>query len=442
MTLRLHLKSSIARWLLISFAGLCGGLLASSALMRFAVNAVADASLDMPREVIEGAAAYFPNSPELHARLAAKLVEAQVDEAQHHEQVAALAQQHARAAVQLAPYRYDNYVLLAVANEMLGDLTGAETALRQALALAPSRASVRWRLSNLLLRAEKSSEAAAELQKVVRADASYLPEALSLLWQINPSQLEALRGLAGNELKSKLVLADFLVQQEQYEAAAETYTGLNAEELSKLPELLAVGGVPSPGVILDRLLAAGRVPLAAKLWQKLNGSVENWGVGVIWNGGFELPLKTGLTQFDWNLQSNPRVRVGLAEEQGHNGRYSLKLAYVGKETTRLDSEIQQRLLVAPGKKYQVECFVKTDKLVSPDGPQLAILRADDKTLLAASSIVANGTQNWQPLKFEFATPTGVEAVWLVIKQTPQFSYTEPTKGAVWFDDFRVTEQSH
>jgi tetratricopeptide (TPR) repeat protein len=440
MVLRLHLQSSLARWFLIFFVGLCGGLLASTALMRFAVHAVADARLDVPREVVEGAAGYFPNAPELHARLAAKLVEANVDELQNHEQVAALAHQHAREAVRLAPYQYDNYVLLAVANEMLGDLAGAETALHQALSLAPHRASVRWRLGNLFLRAGKSAEAAAEFQKVVGADSTYLPEALSLLWQVNPGQVEALRQLAGNALKSKLVLADFLVQQEQYEEAADVYTGLDAAALAKVPALLTEGGVPSPGVILDKLLAAGRVPLAAQLWQKLYDREGKWGVGVIWNQGFEMPLQPGRTQFDWNLQSTERVRVGLAEEQGHSGRYALKLVYLGKETTRLDTEIQQRLLVAPEKKYQVECFVKTDKLVSPDGPQVAVLRADDKTVIAASPVVANGTQDWQALKFEFVAPAKAEAVWLVIKQTPQFSYTEPTKGAVWFDDFRVTEK--
>lgn len=441
MVLRLQLKTSVARWFLIFFIGLCGGLLTSMTLMRFAVNALADANLNVPREVVEGGVGYFPNAPELHSRLAAKLVEANVDEVRNHEQVTALAHQHAREAVRLAPYRYDNYVLLGVANEMSGDLDGAEAALRTALSLAPNRASVRWRLGNLLLRVGKSSEAATELRKVVAADASYLSEALSLLWQVNPGQPAALRQLAGNELKSKLVLADFLVQQEQFEAAAEVYTGLDAQALAQVPELMAAGGVPNPGVILDKLIAAGRTPLAAKLWQKLYDRDGKWGPGLIWNGGFELPLKTGLTQFDWNLQSNQRVRIGLAEEQGHTGRYALKLGYGGKETTRLDTEIRQLVLVAPGKKYQVECFVKTDQLISPDGPQVAILRADDKTPLAASPIVANGTQDWQPLKLEFAVPTKVEAVWLVVKQTPQFSYTEPTKGAVWFDDFRVVERS-
>lgn len=440
MVLRLHLKSSVSRWFLIFAVGLGGGLLASLALMRFAVSAIADASLDVPREVIEGAVAYFPNAPELHARLAANLVEAKVDEFQHHEQIATLAHQHAREAVRLAPYRYDNHVLLAVANEMLGDLAGAASALQQALALAPNRASVRWRYGNLLLREGKSAEAAAALQQVVRTDSSYLPEALSLLWQVNPGQVEALRQLAGNELKAKLVLADFLVQQEQYEAAADVYQGLDATALTKIPELVAAGGVPSPKAILDKLLAAGRVPLAAKLWQQFNDREVGWGVGVIWNGGFESPLKDGFTQFDWNLQSNQRVRVGVAEGQGHSGRYGLKLAYLGKETTRLDNEILQHVLVAPGKKYQVECFVKTDKLVSPDGPHVALLRTEDKSVIANSPLVANGTQDWQPLKFEFTAPPKTEAVWLAIKQTPQFSYTEPTKGTVWFDDFRVTEK--
>ena len=449
MLVRLRFEKSIARLLLVFCVGLSGGLLASLALLHFTASVLADPGLGVPREVLEGAAGYFPNDPNLHARLAANLVEAKVEENQQHDQVAARAFGYASRATRLAPYRYDNYVLLAVAAEMRGDVPSAEAALRRAMSLAPVRSSVRWRLGNLLLRQGNLTEAVAELRAVVAADNTYLPESLSLLWQAANDETNAernrrndlLQQVTGVSVKNQLVLAQFLVGQEQYESAAQIYDGLDAKSLRELQEQPPAGAVPRPGETLDKLLAAGRTTLAARLWQKLLDQNGHWGTGQVWNGGFETLAPAGLTQFDWSLSNTSRTHVEVTTENPHTGRRALKLTYLDKETTRLETEIRQLLVVQPGKKYKVECYVKTIGLVTPDGPQMAVVQAVDHNVLVVTAPVTSGTRDWQPLQAVFTAPANVESVLLTIRQTPKFSYTEPTRGAVWFDDFRLIEQS-
>jgi len=55
-------------------------------------------------------------------------------------------------------------------------------------------------------------------------------------------------------------------------------------------------------------------------------------------------------------------------------------------------------------------------------------------------VIEAGSYDWRPLSMDFVAPANAHAVIVTIKQTPQFSYVEPTSGSVWFDDFVLTEQ--
>jgi hypothetical protein len=41
------------------------------------------------------------------------------------------------------------------------------------------------------------------------------------------------------------------------------------------------------------------------------------------------------------------------------------------------------------------------------------------------------------LSLSFTVPDEVRAVYVVVKQTPQFKYSEPSSGTVWFDDLAL-----
>jgi hypothetical protein len=109
----------------------------------------------------------------------------------------------------------------------------------------------------------------------------------------------------------------------------------------------------------------------------------------------------------------------------------------------LDGEVTQVVLLRPGARYRLEAFVKTDALESPEGPRL-VATNDTNEWIAASDAVGSGTSDWQKLALEFQSPqAGAQtiAVTVSIKRKPKNPiYDEPTRGRVWIDDVRLTEQ--
>ena len=61
--------------------------------------------------------------------------------------------------------------------------------------------------------------------------------------------------------------------------------------------------------------------------------------------------------------------------------------------------------------------------------------------IAASKPVAPGSSEWQQLTVDFVVPqTESPGILVSIKRKPKFSYDEPTRGTVWFDDFIIKQQ--
>ncbi len=65
---------------------------------------------------------------------------------------------------------------------------------------------------------------------------------------------------------------------------------------------------------------------------------------------------------------------------------------------------------------------------------------DSTTPIAASAAIEAGSYDWRLLTMDFVAPSNAHALVIAVKQTPQFSYVDPTSGTVWFDDFVLTER--
>src|SRR6185369_4170740 len=100
--------------------------------------------------------------------------------------------------------------------------------------------------------------------------------------------------------------------------------------------------------------------------------------------------------------------------------------------------IRQLIPLRPGSKYRLTFYVKTENLVTPDGPQIVVVGRPNETVIAATPTLDAGTYDWRQMILNFVAPGGVTAVSVSVKQTPQFSYVDPTTGTVWLDDFVLT----
>jgi hypothetical protein len=208
--------------------------------------------------------------------------------------------------------------------------------------------------------------------------------------------------------------------------------GIDRQSIIDLPE-----GGPNVSRLLDSLISADQLYLASRLWRDISGAGDK---PQIWNGSFETPIRDNYAQFDWNLRNSKYARIGITGANARTGERSLKISYQGIDTTALKSEIQQLVMVQPGVRYTLTCYVKAEKLVTPGGPQIVVTTRDFTTTIAASAPMNAGTYDWRLLTIDFVAPSDARAIKIAIKQTPQFSYVDPTLGTVWFDDFILTEK--
>jgi tetratricopeptide (TPR) repeat protein len=395
---------------------------------RFIISVITDPEARAETSIIEGAANYFPKSSWTQARMASRLIEAGVDVSEDHERAAERAVGYAARAVALAPNNYEFRTLLAAAEELKGDLAAAETELRAGLKLAPGLANIHWRLGNLLLREDKLDQAIAEFRSANESDNELLVPSLNLLWQASDGKVDALTAAVGASSKAQLTLARFLVLQEQFEPAVKIANNIDRRAPLDLTE---------SGKLIDSLISAGQIDPASKLWRSFLSAEDD---SLVWNGSFETPILNNFAQFDWNLSQSKYAKIGLTTATARTGQRSLKISYNGVDTTTFNNEIRQIVNTRPGARYNLTCYVKAERLATPDGPQVVVTAKDSAAPIAASAAIGSGTYDWQLLTMDFVAPSDAHALIITIKQTPRFSYVDPTSGVVWFDDFVLTER--
>lgn len=427
MVLKLNLNRLRGRLALAILALAGSSLLVVIIISRFVIGTLADDRLLVTRDMLQIPLGYFPNSARLNARLAsAELSESDRD--------LASAKAHAQRAVDLSPNDYRFRITLASIEEAGGDRAAAEASLEAARALAPNYWSVHYRLGNLLVREGKLAQSLEEFRIAVAANSAILPGTLDLLWRASRGDVNAVQTIAGTSPKARLTLAQFLLRVSRPAEAASVFGSIDrAGRLASSSESSA---------FLNSLIAAGELGPARDLWSEMAGGDRQ--STLVWNGGFESDLLKDFAQFDWSFGRSEYARFAIDAAVAHSGSRSLRIEFIGRDTTQLDNEIKQLVTVRPGARYSLECYAKASELETPEGPRVVVSNTASPAWIAASEPVAQGSGDWQRLAIDFVAPQTASgmtsAVFVSIKRKPKFSYDEPTRGTVWFDDFSLKEQ--
>jgi len=403
----------------------CGGL-SLAALVSCAVGLLTDQRVNVSRELLTAGVSYVPNSAPLHARLAdAEMVseDRNILDVEH----------RVKRAVNLSPWDYRNRLLLATVTEAGGDRGAAEQALQEALALAPNYTEVHWRLANLLLREGKLARSVVEFRAANSASAALLPGSLDLLWRVSAGSLATAQAVTPRDPNSQLVLALFLLKQSRASDAITVFSGIDRSVLVDLPEI---------STFINSLMTAGRLEEARGLWVGLVGGTyaqPGHPLPEVWNGGFESDVAKNLSQFDWAISRNDYAVPSIESGVSHTGSRSLRIEFVGRDTTRLDAQIKQTVIVRPGTRYRLDVYVKTERLETPEGPRVVVADPGSTVEIATSEPIAPGSNDWHLVTIDFTAPASARAVVLTVKRIPKYSYDKPTRGTVWLDDFGLSE---
>jgi Tfp pilus assembly protein PilF len=440
VTVHLRLNSLVARLAaLTAVFGLCLGL-SYLVLRDFVVSALTDERITITAEasasdfitapfdeqrigihpdLLAAAAQRFPNSARLQLRLGEYEKYATKDEWRG-------AELRALRAIQLSPHDYRPRLLLASVQDYRQELEAAERSTREVLKLAPGNLEAHWQLATLLLRRGDMTESLQEFRTAASGHPTYFEEGLKEVWSAAPSNVDALRAITPDDSRSKLRLAGFLLEKSQVAESAAAFREIERDALL---------GDKTTAEYLASLIAGQHYALAHELWSRLVPKEEV--TGPMRNGGFESKILVDFAQFDWSIQPSKYARISIDPTTTHSGKHSLRVDYIGLETTRLEDEIRQLTVVRPGARYRLRYYTKTDELSSPEGPRVVVLGTSARDSTAISEAAPQGTTDWHERTVDF-TASGSTLI-VSIKQVPRFSYEDPTLGTVWFDDFELRE---
>jgi hypothetical protein len=422
MVLDLQLQKPLTRLAFIILVLAALTFLLAHSFSVYAVGTLADVRLPVGRDMLLVPVEHFPGSPRLRARLAnAELAERTPELAR--------AEQSAETAASLIPWNYQYHVTLAKVRVANQDLPRAEESLREAQRLAPSNKDVRYKLGNLLVRRGKLRDALEHFRVAVAGGGQLLGSTLDLVWRASGGNADAVEYVAGVETAGRLELASFFLKQERIDDGARAFSQVAPAD--RLADARSAA-------FLNSLIQRGNFPLAHSLWSEVTGRSPE----IVSNSGFESEIFQQFSQFDWSLAKSDYARVNIDTYTSHSGSRSLRVDFVGRDTTRLENEVRQLVVFNAGARYRLEAFAKSEHLIT-EGPRVVVTTATNE-VLAESEPVSSGSSGWQRIAIEFAVPASASSTaagYVSLKRKPRNPiYEEPTRGTVWLDDVTIQEQ--
>ena len=332
-------------------------------------------------------------------------------------------------AASLSPNDYRLWMDFGRALEQAGEFDRAEKAFRQAVKLAPSYAQPHWYLGNLLLRTDRYTQGFEELRRASSANDQFLPQLFNLAWQLNKDDFESLNSAIGDQPGARAAFSKYLIERSRYDYGLRLWNTLTATE--KKESRFAADP------IISSLIGNQQYHLAMTIWNEVApGPAYEAQLGHVMDGGFENNLAHGPgAVFGWQVQSNSQVQIGIDAGEGHTGSRSLRVFF--QVRSHIDTiNVTQLVSVKPNTEYELECYLKTERLESAETPVIAIVNAADEAWLAGSASAPTGNNNWQRISLAFKTGTKTEAVKVkMLRNSCPNSPVCPIFGTVWYDDF-------
>ena len=374
-------------------------------------------------ETAQIAVGLAPNDPLPHWRLG-NLVQKELPP----DQISLVVAEYEKA-VSLSPNDYRFWMDFGEALEQAGDFEKAEKALREAVKLAPSYAYPHWYLGNLLIRTDRYEEGLAELQQASDANGQFQSQLFNLAWQLYKQDFESLKAAVGNTPSIRAAFSKYLIERGRYDEGLRLWNTLTENE--KRESRFA------SDAIISSLIANQRYHQAMEIWNEVApGPAYHAELGHILDGGFENNLAHGPgAVFGWQVQSNSQTQIGIDAGQGHSGSRSLRVFF--QVRSHIDTiNVSQLVPVKPGTEYDLECYLKTERLESAETPVVVIANAADDSWLADSAAAPSGSNNWQRISLSFKTGPKTEAVKVkMLRNSCPDSPVCPIFGTVWYDDF-------
>lgn len=337
-------------------------------------------------------------------------------------------------AVSLSPNDYRYWIALGIAQERAGDPVKGEHAIRKAISLAPSYAIPRWYLGNLLVRSGKYDEAFAELLRASDAYPEFTPQLFNIVWAVYGADYDSISKALGNRAYARANFALYLANRGSFDEGLQMWSRLTPAERS---DNKATGEGMIGALVHNR-----RFYDAMNVWNDIAPHASSRAVvDQIGDGSFEELSNYGPEMaFGWQIR-NRQIQIDIDPSSGYNSRRSLRMLFQSRAV--LDALIATRLItVTPDKQYELQFYVKSEKLHSGATPFIQVLNANDNEVLASSTEAPTGDKDWQPVSVQFTTPSKTQAVIIqIVRGKCVDTEVCPIFGTLWYDDFSLKRRN-
>jgi Tetratricopeptide repeat len=337
-------------------------------------------------------------------------------------------------AVSLSPNDYRFWIALGIAHERAGDPAKGEHAMRQAISLAPSYAIPRWYLGNLLVRNGKYDEAFDELRRASEANAELIPQMYNLIWGVYGADYDSISRALNNRADARGNFSFYLLSRGKFDEGLHVWSGLTPAEKS---DYKSIGDA-----LVSTLIKNNRFYDAMNVWNDVAPHPSSRAIiDRIVDGSFEDVNNAGPEMaFNWQVKSR-QIQIDIDPNNGHSGRRSMRILF--QVRSRLEPVIATNLIpISPDTHYDLEFYVKSQKLQSGATPFIQVMSAADNVALAQSPQAPNGDKDWVHVSVPFKTPPKIEAVVVQIARG-SCADTEvcPIFGTLWYDDFSLKRRN-
>lgn len=385
-------------------------------------------TLDQDLESLHEAVSLLPDDPEIHRRLGRLylLDPLALDPSR--------ALMHFRRAVGASPFDHTLWIDVGRAYEQRDQSKQAEHAYRRAVALAPHYFRPRWIYANFLLRHGRLEEGVTELERLIEANPDSMPHIFDLVWQATGEGGRILMawGRRSTSDRVRAELVRFLSGRGRYQDALMVW-----REMARQTKIKLESGLH----LVSALMSAHRWDQAAHMWREVvldhdpRVTVDDL---KFWNRSFERE-RWGMG-FDWHLEGDQGVEVGIDEAMSWDGERSLRLRFRRHNGLHFEG-VYHDVLVEPASDVILRFRYRTKEMLARNGVMVEVIDPVHPGRWRARTPPLGNPAEWTEETLSFHAPPGTRILRLRIVRRPMDILHDYVAGEIWFDAFSLEPTS-
>jgi tetratricopeptide (TPR) repeat protein len=183
---------------------------------------------------------------------------------------------------------------------------------------------------------------------------------------------------------------------------------------------------------LQRLLKDGLIAEAYLTWVNGLTTAERGHMGLLHNGGFELPL--GKAGFDWRSIPHRQVVARTAATFGVGGERALPMVFRNQEGAF--HHLRQSLFLDPGT-YRLSGKVRSESLASQGGLRWTLRCLQPREAVLGESERFLGSEKWRGFRVDFEVPEDCRLQEIRLESAGKRDFEQRISGEIWFDDLAI-----